>query len=172
MDTLHASRCTLEPQVSQHAAEMFRVLSDPAIYEFENAPPPSQAWLEERYRRLESRKSPDGSEHWLNWVVRLPSGELAGYVQATLRQSGCAYIAYELSSAYWRKGIGKCAVEAMLQELGRSYGVFEFVAVLKARNFRSMALLRSLGFTPADAAQHQHRIDEIAMSKSAPAEPG
>ena len=34
-------RCTLEPQVEAHAAEMFSVLSDPAIYAFENELPPS-----------------------------------------------------------------------------------------------------------------------------------
>lgn len=41
----------LEPQVAAHASEMFDVLSDPAIYEFENEPPPSEAWLVERYAR-------------------------------------------------------------------------------------------------------------------------
>jgi hypothetical protein len=83
--TIRAGDLVLEPQVEAHAAEMFAVLSDPAIYEFENESPPSEARLAGRFRRLESRRSPDGRERWLNWVVRLPSGELAGYVQAMVR---------------------------------------------------------------------------------------
>ena len=73
--TLHAGSTTLEPQIAAHAAEMYAVLADPAIYEFENAPPPSRQWLAERYARLEARRSADGSQRWLNWVVRLASGE-------------------------------------------------------------------------------------------------
>jgi len=132
---------------------MFSVLSDPAIYEFENEPPPSEPWLEERYARLERRASSDGSQVWLNWVLRLPGGDLAGYVQATVLRSGAALVAYELASRHWRKGIGSSAVSAMLEELRTNYGVLLFVAVLKAANGRSLGLLRSLGFQPASAQQ-------------------
>jgi ribosomal-protein-alanine N-acetyltransferase len=167
---LPTPRCTLEPQVAAHAAEMFRVLADPAIYEFENEPPPSQAWLTERYRRLESRGSADGTEQWLNWVVRLPSGELAGYVQATVLPDGVSLVAYELASRHWRQGIGGSAVQAMLDELRTQYGVHCFVAVLKAGNFRSEGLLRRLGFVPAGAAQaamYRDEPDELVMTRAA-----
>lgn len=63
---LFAGTLVLEPFVATHAAEMFQVLSDPAIYEFENSPPESVEWLERRYGRLESRCSLDGSQLWLN----------------------------------------------------------------------------------------------------------
>jgi RimJ/RimL family protein N-acetyltransferase len=145
---------------------MFRVLSDPAIYEFENAPPESEAWLHRRFELLESRGPADGSEDWLNWVVRLPSGQLAGYVQATVSREGWAYVAYELNSQYWRQGIGTTAVAAMLQELRAVYRVREFVAVLKGKNYRSRALLLSLGFQDGLAAQverHRDEQDEIVM---------
>lgn len=146
MNTLCAGHLRLEPQVAGHAPEMFEVLRDPAIYEFENGPPPSLEWLERRYRQLETRCSPDGSERWLNWVIRLPSGRLAGYVQATVLRESTAFIAYELASRHWRQGIGSAAVTAVLQELASTYGVHTCVAVFKARNFRSGALLRHLGF--------------------------
>jgi len=151
--TVNASRCTLEPQVEAHASEMFAVLSDPAIYEFENEPPPSEEWLAKRYAKLETRVSQDGDEQWLNWVVRLPEGELAGYVQATVLQSGKAYVAYEFASRFWRQGIGSSAVEAMLNELETQYGVQEFMAVLNSTNYRSKALLRFLGFAQASSEQ-------------------
>lgn len=170
MRTVEATRCTLEPLVVAHAGEMFGVLSDPAIYEFENEPPPSETWLAERYARLQSRASSDGSQVWLNWVLRLPSGELAGYVQASVLRSGAALVAYELASRHWRRGIGSCAVSAMLEELRANYGVGLFVAVLKGVNYRSLGLLRSLGFKPASPQQVVEfgaEPDEAVMVKPA-----
>ena len=67
--------------------------------------------------------------------------------------SAAARVAYELGSRYWRQGIGRTAVAAMLAELRSEYGVQTFAAVLKAGNFRSLGLLRSLGFSPASAQQ-------------------
>lgn len=146
--TIAAEGLVLVPQVPAHAEAMFAVLSDPAIYEFENAPPPSVEWLREKFRRLEARRSPDGREAWLNWVIRLPTGELAGYVQATLFGEGRAAVAYELASAHWGRGIARRAVAAMMGELSVHYGVRDFTAVLKRANFRSRRLLERLGFAP------------------------
>jgi len=169
MRIIRATKCILEPQVAAHAREMFAVLSDEAIYEFENEPPQSETWLSERYAQLESRESADGTQLWLNWVVRLASGELAGYVQATVLQSGTALVAYELGSRFWRKGIGSSAVSAMLDELHSGYGVHRFVAVLKGANYRSLGLLRSLGFESASQQQaldFDPEPDEVVMIKS------
>ena len=169
MKTIFCSACVLEPQVAAHAHDMFIVLNDPAIYEFENEPPPNEEWLRSRFQRLESRCSSDGKEQWLNWVIRLPSGGLAGYVQATVLEDHSAYVAYELNSEYWRQGIGSSAVWAMLQELEDQYGVTNFIAVLKASNFRSMALLKKLGFSAASAEQQallRDEPDELVMLKT------
>jgi len=62
MRTIETTRLTLEPQTAAHADEMFVVLSDPAVYTYENAPPPSVEWLRARFARLESRRSGDGTE--------------------------------------------------------------------------------------------------------------
>jgi RimJ/RimL family protein N-acetyltransferase len=148
---------------------MFTVLSDPAIYEFENAPPVTEHWLTKRYERLESRSSDDGTELWLNWVIRLHSGKLAGYVQATVLPDHTSYVAYELNSRYWRQGIGSTAVGAVLQELQAQYGVKVLVAVLKAKNYRSEGLLRKLGFQPGSQEQeagHRDELVELVMVKS------
>ena len=45
MRLIEAGPLRLEPLVPAHATEMFGVLSDPAIYEFENSPPESEVWL-------------------------------------------------------------------------------------------------------------------------------
>lgn len=170
MRTIRTHRCVLEPQVEAHAAAMFEVLSDPAIYEFEGVPPPSLEKLAAGYRRKETRVSPDGRETWLNWVVRLPSNELAGYVQATVLESGASLIGYEFASKHWRQGIGSASINAMLEELAQSYGVHTFVAVLKRANHRSMGLLHHLGFEPGtaeDARTYEAEEDETVLIKAA-----
>jgi ribosomal-protein-alanine N-acetyltransferase len=162
-----AANLTLEPQTAAHAAEMFVVLSDPAIYEYENEPPASIEWLRERYARLESRRSADGREQWLNWVIRLPSERLAGYVQATVRPDGHAAIAYELRSADWGRGLASQAVRAMIDELVERYGIRSLSAVLKRGNHRSLRLLQRLGFTlapPDELAQVALEPDELLMT--------
>lgn len=155
VQTVRTGRLTLEPQVEAHADEMFRVLSDPAIYEYEREPPVSLEWLRERFRKLESRRSPDGRERWLNWVIRLSSSELIGYVQATLRCPAAAAIAYELNSTYWGRGYATEAVEAMIHELATRHGVEQLSATLKTSNRRSLRLLERLGFTPGSQTQHE-----------------
>ena len=102
------------------------------------------------------------------WVVRIPGGALAGYVQATVLGSASALIAYELGSRDWRQGIGRSAVAAMLAELHSEYGVHTFAAVLKSGNFRSLGLLRSLGFMLASAQQVTEfggEPDELVMGR-------
>lgn len=166
MHAIETDSLTLEPQTAAHAEEMFVVLSDPAIYEHENEPPPSLEWLRARFTKLESRRSPDGHEQWLNWVIRLPDLALIGYVQATLPADGSAAIAYVLSSAYWGRGLARQAVQAMITELVAHYQVRRLSAVLKHENLRSLRLLERLKFSPATAKQlgkHPVETDELLM---------
>jgi len=168
MRVIETDRLTLEPQLAAHAAEMFAVLSDPAIYEYENEPPPSVEWLRARFARLESRQSADGREQWLNWVLRLPGSELIGYVQATVQANGHAGIAYELSSAWWGRGLASEAVRAMIEELVLQHGALSLGAVLKRDNQRSLRLLQRLGFTPAAPPEHaRQRVEpgELLMQR-------
>ncbi|MCX7205948.1 MAG: GNAT family N-acetyltransferase [Proteobacteria bacterium] len=170
MRTLNTAALILEPQTADHAEAMFVVLSDPAIYEFENAPPASIDRLHARFSKLEARASPDGSEQWLNWVIRrTASQQLAGYVQATISDQH-ALLAYELSSKHWGKGIAQEAVSAVLQELAQHYGIKQYFAILKRRNVRSKKLLERLGFVQASATELlvlKPDTDEDAMSRKA-----
>jgi ribosomal-protein-alanine N-acetyltransferase len=170
MRVLRTGDLALEPQVAAHAEEMFEVLSDPALYEYENGPPASLNWLRTRFGKLESRRSADGSERWLNWVIRLPSSGLAGYVQATVYGDGRAAIAYVLGSRHWGQGLASRAVRAMLEELVARYGVRTFTAELKRENHRSMRLLERLGFmaAPLDlAARVPVEPDEVLLFREA-----
>jgi RimJ/RimL family protein N-acetyltransferase len=170
MNVLTAEGLSLEPQTTTHAEEMFAVLSDPALYEFENAPPASCEWLRERYRKLESRRSPDGNELWLNWVIRLPGSQLIGFVQATAAADGNCAIAYMLASAFWGRSLARRSVETMIAELADEYAVHTLWASFKAANQRSRRLLERLDFhaaTPAEFRQRFVEADELLMSRAA-----
>ena len=157
MQTLKADGgIVLEPLTRAHAPALFVVLSDPALYDhLDYGPPPSLEHLQGVYERLETRRSPDGREGWLNWVIRPDGAEPAGTVQATvLGDSGAAWIGYVLGRAYWGRGIAHRAVAAMLAHLEEAHAVRRFQASVEQANAASIALLRRLSFELADADAH------------------
>lgn len=147
---IETPRLTLEPQCAAHAEALFELLGDPLIYLHENEPPSSLPWLRERFIKLETRRSADGSEQWLNWVLRRSGGGLVGYVQATVQADGLAYVAYVLGSPHWGQGLASEALTAMAEELSAHYGVNTLLAVFKSANGRSRRLLERNGFVAAE----------------------
>ena len=64
---------------------MAPLLNDSALHSFIGGSPASVAELAERYARQVQGRSPDGSQQWLNWIVRrVDTGEAVGTVQATV----------------------------------------------------------------------------------------
>lgn len=159
MQTIVTSELVLEPLTAAHAEVMFGVLADPEIYRYlDHLPPPSPDYLHALYSKLERRKSPDDSQLWLNWVVRLPEQAPIGYVQATIASPSSAWIAFVLSSKHWGRGFGRQATLAMVEHLTSAFGVKQFMATVEADNKRSIRLLERLAFRSAtahDAAPHK-----------------
>jgi RimJ/RimL family protein N-acetyltransferase len=156
MVALQAGPLRLEPLLPAHAPAMFELLREPAMYCYtDDAPPASEQALRERYERLATRRAPDGRQQWLNWVLRLPGGELAGYVQATVLPNGQAWIGYVLSPAHGGRGLATQAVDAMARHLAEAWGVRRLLASVDAANTPSIRLLERLGFAevPAEAPQ-------------------
>jgi RimJ/RimL family protein N-acetyltransferase len=172
MRTLSIGRLTLEPLAERHAAIMFPLLSDSQIYEFlDYGPPPSEQYLSNLYRRLEARRSPDGTEQWLNWAILQDGDDPIGYVQATITGEGRSWIAYILASKYWGLGFGRLSTNLMLEYLVSEHGASQFLACVEKMNIRSIALLKSLGFevaTPAQAAKHRLTNSEVLLVRMAP----
>ena len=152
-----AEGLVLEPLRAKHAEAMFDVLSDPEIYTYlDYGPPPSVEHVRALYAQWEKRRSPDGTEQWLNWVVFVQA-EPVGFVQATL-QTDAAWIAYVLASRHWGRGHAHSATRAVIDHLSDVYGVTCFLAVVDGENARSVALLERLSFhraTPVEAARHE-----------------
>lgn len=104
--------------MASHAKAMFPILSDPSLYAFTGEEPPdSESSLEARYRYLEGRKSPDETQLWLNWLVRVEGeGAEIGYVQATVSGTH-ADIAWVIGSKWQGNGYASEAALALVQWL-------------------------------------------------------
>jgi [ribosomal protein S5]-alanine N-acetyltransferase len=157
MQTLHTPRLVLEPRVAAHADALFPILADPRQREFHDDDPVSIEVLRERFRKGESRRSPDGREQWLNWALLLREGEgdgnAIGFVQATVQEDHRAWVAYQVATALWGQGLATEAMRAMVEHLAAHHAVAQWMATVDKRNARSWRLLERLGFARADAVR-------------------
>jgi len=152
METLVTTRLRLEPLVAAHADALYPILVDPRQLEFLDGPGPSSLEaLRERYRKLESRRSADGTEWWLNWalVPLVPGRTAIGFVQATVQADQRAWVAYEVGHAWWGQGYATEATRAMVEHLVARYRVTQCMASIDARHLRSRRLVERLGFREA-----------------------
>jgi RimJ/RimL family protein N-acetyltransferase len=152
MQVLVTPRLRLEPLVAGHADALFPIVADPRQLEYlDQAAPASLEALRERYRRLESRRSADGCEQWLNWalVEREGDGRAVGYVQATLLEDHRAWVAYQVAHALWGQGLATEATRALVEHLSSCYAVTQCLATVDQRNTRSWRLLERLAFARA-----------------------
>jgi RimJ/RimL family protein N-acetyltransferase len=176
METLSAGalaseRLILEPLSVNHAVPMVTVLADLKLYDFTGGEPPTFSDLTDRYT-AQARGGPvDGSQVWLNWMVRRrDSGELVGFVQATLEQtrpeqtppeqsgstSGAAAVeatfAWVITPGHQRQGLASEATGAMINWL-RLQGVRRFAAYIHPDHTASMGVARRLGLAPTDGVE-------------------
>ena len=148
-------RLRLEPLVVAHAAELFGALAEPGLYLYiPREPPGSVAAVRARLERLVGRRSPDGAELWLNWVMRA-EGAPVGMLEATVQPDRTAWVAYTVFAAAQRRGYATEAVRWLLGWLREALGVERALATVDPRNAASVALLGRLGFAleatyPAD----------------------
>ncbi|MBN3812479.1 GNAT family N-acetyltransferase [Paraburkholderia sp. Ac-20347] len=152
---LQSARLSLAPLRAQHAAILFEGLSNPAAYRYiPQTPPVSVAVLQSRYEKLESRRSPDASEAWLNWALIGDDGRARGYVQAIQLAAREAWIAYFVFTPSQRQGYAKEALDALLPVLREVYDIGRFHAEIDTRNIASIRLVESLGFACVRRVDH------------------
>jgi RimJ/RimL family protein N-acetyltransferase len=157
MSFIESATLRLEPLVAAHADEMFAPMSAAAIYAYiPGQPPVSVAALRQRYQQLERGHSASGRERWLNWIVRLGSGQCAGYVQATIHPASTADFAFVFTPEHWGRGVALEACRAAIPSLAGDFGVRELFATVDPRNLRSIGLLQRLGFEEVLAEAYPH----------------
>ena len=151
---LRTARTTLEPLSVDHAEEMAPLLEDPSLHGFTGGRPLGLEELRHRYRGQTRGRSQDGTERWLNWIVRLEqSREPIGSVQATVRVRGEGFdadLAWVIAVPHQRRGYATEAAMAMARWL-REQGVGVLAANINPRHEASIRVARALGMTATDA---------------------
>lgn len=152
---LSTDRLLLEPLAVGHAEEMLPVLADPLLYAYTGGEPPSAAALRKRYERQVGGASPDGSEGWLNWIIRLRStGAAAGFGQATLERDDqgmlTAEVAWLIGTAHQRQGFAREAAAAIVAWL-RAEGVATVLAHIHPDHDASRSVARAIGLVDSGA---------------------
>jgi RimJ/RimL family protein N-acetyltransferase len=160
---LATARLDLEPLTVAAAAEMVTVLADPSLYRHTGGVPPDLPTLTERYRRQAAGSSPDGSERWLNWIVRpRVSREAVGYVQATIRPAtGEANVAWVVGTAFQGHRYATEASHAVVDWLVSLDATKRVTAHIGADNVASQAVARRLGFVPTAEVSDGETVWEL-----------
>jgi RimJ/RimL family protein N-acetyltransferase len=145
--TLTTARLSLEPLAVAHATPMFEGFSDPALYRWINAEPPtSVADLQQRFDRIAHPYAPNGAL-WLNWAARLAGGgAYVGLFEATVRPDRVAFLAYYVFTAHARQGIAREGCATIIAHLWRAYDATEVRADVDFRNVPARCLVESLSF--------------------------
>src|SRR5215831_11239974 len=145
---LQTRRLDLEPLAERHVEELWAPLADPLLYQHvPQDPPQSLDALRERFALLSQRRSPQGDQLWLNWVMRERSdGQARGRLQATVTTDQRAWIAYEVFPPFWHQGFATEGCRRLIAWLIDEVGVRELVAEVDSLNTASLKLLERLGF--------------------------
>ena len=119
------------------------------MYEFTGGCPPSLDELRGRYRRLIVGHSADGTEQWLNWVVRLTAEDLAvGAMQATVATDrSSASVAWEVGVPWQGRGIASEAAPAVVRWL-LGEGVTTITAYIHPEHHASGRVAARAGLAP------------------------
>lgn len=147
------ARLTVEPLTAAHVSEMHAVLADPALHTFTGGRPRDAAELATRYSRLAARRSPDGSETWGNWVLRVTAtGQAVGELQTTLPgggpSAGPALVAWVLGTAFQGHGYASEAAGSLVDRL-RAAG-WSVAADIHPDHVASQRVARTAGLALTD----------------------
>jgi RimJ/RimL family protein N-acetyltransferase len=136
------------PVRKQHAKAMFPILAEPELYEFTGGTPPASVEaLAETYLAWESRRSPDGEQLWLNWMIRRIEGdEPVGTTQATVHPTH-AFVAWVVGTEWQGRGYGSEAAAALVKWLG-GLGITDIRACVHPGHEASQQVARNAGLRP------------------------
>ncbi|MEO3807697.1 GNAT family N-acetyltransferase [Sphaerisporangium sp. B11E5] len=156
---IRAGRLTLHPLKVTDADEMAEVLSSPTLYTFTGGTPPTADSLRTRYEIQTRGHSPDHTEEWRNWTLRLHSDARAiGTVQATIPTgSSSAEMAWIIGAPWQKQGYAKEATTALTHWL-HTRGITTVQAHIHPAHHASMAIATHLGLTPTPRFDHGERL--------------
>jgi RimJ/RimL family protein N-acetyltransferase len=171
-ERIPSARLSLVPLTVTDADEMVGVLGADALYAFTGGTPPGLDELRDRYVRLTAGRSPDGSQEWHNWIVRLQRGGTAvGYVQATIADAGArAEIAWVIGVDWQGRGYATEAAGALVAWLD-SRGVAAIQAHIHPDHVASAAVARRAGLLPTGHFDDGEQLWQCGRPSGEPAGP-
>ncbi|MDP9225429.1 MAG: GNAT family N-acetyltransferase [Actinomycetota bacterium] len=155
----------LEALRAKHAKELAPLLNDRSLHRFTGGQPLSPAALEERYRRWEARRSPDGHERWFNWVIRRQDdGRAVGVAQATIRERQ-AEVAWTVARRWQDRGYAKRVAEMLVRWLTQEMGL-EVIAHINPNHAASEAIATAAGLAPTADVEEGERVWRMASDRN------
>ncbi|WP_432587181.1 GNAT family N-acetyltransferase [Streptomyces sp. HD1123-B1] len=135
----------------EDASAWHRVFDDPEVMEFHGGASHDLAHYEEFTARQRAHAEAHG---FCLYTLLNDSDEVIGFTGAQPWPQdwgpvGEIEIGWRLGRAYWGRGYATVAAEAALERV-RAAGVGHVVAMVHARNERSIAVTRRLGMRPAE----------------------
>ncbi len=144
--SLETARLILEPISEEHTQAMWELFSDPKLHDFVPYEPLTLDKQRERCARWANRRSPDGSELWLNWAGRdRTSGKVVAHFQVGVTSDGTASVGYLVSREFQGKGIATEGLQSVFSYISKNLDVREVKAWTDTRNKASHHLAKKLG---------------------------
>lgn len=169
---LSTPRLDLLPIDRSHASAMFSILDDPALHEFTGGNPPEDVdALSRLYEWWEQRRSPDGSELWLNWVLwDRELDELVGHLQAGVGPAFAA-VAWVVGRRWQGRGYASEAATELVTWL-LSVGVKDIRASIHPDHVASIRVAERAGLCRTDLGDDGEVIWRLQVENLRPsAEP-
>nr|WP_307710554.1 GNAT family N-acetyltransferase [Streptomyces sp. V1I6] len=170
---VETGRLSLVPLAAEHAEEMAEALSDPALHVFIGGTPQRPQALRARYERWVAG-SPDPSEVWWNWVIRLrEERRLTGTVQATITRTErgrAAEVAWVVGTPWQGRGIATEAARGLIAWL-QEKDVQVVRAHIHPDHRASAAVAAAVGLAPTG---HRHEGEirwELPLTQSSAGRP-
>ncbi|MBC9718223.1 GNAT family N-acetyltransferase [Streptomyces sp. TRM66268-LWL] len=171
---LRTPRLRLLPVKPAYAAEMARVLGDPALHTFIGGAPESEQELRARYERWLAG-SPDPQVTWCNWVVELVAQRrFVGAVQATVGpapahlqgyadDSRIAEIAWTVGTPWQGRGIAREAACALVVALAQE-PLDAVIAHVHPDHHASASVAAAAGLTVTDVVHDGEVMWRLELS--------
>ncbi|HEY1729831.1 MAG TPA: GNAT family N-acetyltransferase [Candidatus Baltobacteraceae bacterium] len=149
MRRLLTARLDLIPVDDENARNLWRVLQQPNLREFQDIPRISVEEFERQVRTRPTRFGP-GAIGRFEWLIReRQSGADAGWVSVRIndRTRDHAELGYSLLTTARRKGYAREALRALVDEIFAVTELAELHACTVPENLSSRRVLEGLGFT-------------------------
>jgi RimJ/RimL family protein N-acetyltransferase len=171
-------RLRLVPALAENAYELFLLLNDQRLHEHLGGTPLGENEVVERLRRSRERRTPDGAEVVLDWIVRLvPLGEAIGEVAATVTDDGRAELTWVIGRRWQAHGFASEATSAMVRVLEAHAGVERIAACIPVKHRAAQHVADHLGMAPTGERRGRCEVwegdvvpvlEELATAKGVP----